>query len=232
MIANSSTISLTLATGALIFLGSSKIAGAVGIVDQSFDSPPFSAYAATSLTGDTLYAQSFTVGLGGLLTGADLLAFDGTSGFGTGAPPVSDMIVQIRSFMAGLPTGTVLASFTVPASNLLAHPNGQFTHVDFSTGVPVEPGQVLALGITGAGVGWYMQTGANATYPGGQAFVRLHDGFPWTPFTNPSNETGDFFFRTYVTVPEPSTASIIGFGVAMLLIFAARFRHGHRTITG
>ena len=184
-------------------------AGEAQVVDQSFTNPPYSSAAVTSLTGDTLFAQSFTAGLTGQLTGADVLVFDGTSGFGGNPPPVSDMTVQIRAVSGGVPTDTVLASYTVPASNLVANPNGQFTHVDFPTGVSVTPGQVFALTIGGAGVGCYLQAGADATYAGGQAFVKSHAGYPWAPYPDPGGRTADFLFRTYVDVPDPASAKMV-----------------------
>jgi hypothetical protein len=184
-------------------------AGAAQVIDQSFTNLPYSSAAVTSLTGDTLFAQSFTAGVAGQLTGADILAFDGTSWFGANPPPVSDMTVQIRTFSGGVPTATVLASYTVPASNLVANPDGQFTHVDFPTGVIVTPGQVLALSIGGAGVGCYLQVGSDATYAGGQAFVKGHAGYAWAPYPDPGGRTADFLFRTYVNVPDPASARIV-----------------------
>jgi hypothetical protein len=183
--------------------------GAAQVVDQSFTNPPYASAAATSLTGDTLFAQSFTAGVAGQLTGADILAFDGTSGFGGNPPPVSDMTVQIRTLSGGVPTTTVLASSTIPASSLVANPNDQFTHVDFPTGVIVMPGEVLALTIGGAGVGCYLQTGSDATYGGGQGFVQQHAAYSWAPYPNPGGGTADFLFRTYVNVPDAVSAQVV-----------------------
>ena len=183
-------------------------ATAAQLVDQSFTNPPYSSAAVTSLAGDTLFAQSFTVGVGGQLTGADILAFDGTSWFGGNPPPVSDMTVQVRTFSGGVPAATVLASGTVAASNLVSNPNGQFTHVDFPAGVVVVPGQVLALTIGGRGVGCYLQLGSDATYAGGQAFEQPHALYPWAPYSDPGGRAADLLFRTYVQVPI-ATAKIV-----------------------
>jgi hypothetical protein len=180
------------------------------VIDQSFTNPPYASAGATSLTGDTLFAQTFTVGSTGLLNGADILAFDGTSGFGGNPPPVSDMTVQICTVSGGVPTATVLASSTVPASNLVANPNGQFTHVDFPTGVIVTPGKVLALTIGGAGIGWYLQVGSEATYTGGQAFVKAHAANAWAPYPDPGGRGADFLFQTYVKVPDLVSARVVG----------------------
>ena len=183
-------------------------AGGAQVVDQSFTNPPYSSAGATSLTGDTWFGQSFTAGLAGQLTGADVLVFDGTSWFGGNPPPVSELTVQIRTCSGGVPTAIVLASYTVPASNLVSNPNGQFTHVEFPTGVLVTPGQVLALTLGGAGIGCYLQAGANATYAGGQAFVQEHAGEPWIAYPNPGGGTADFLFQTYVSV-RAASASVV-----------------------
>ncbi len=193
-----------------ILLAFCQRAWAAQVVDQCFTNPPYASAAVTSLTGDTIFAQSFTAGVAGQLTGVDVLAFDGTSWYGANPPPVSDMTVQIWTFSGGAPTPTVLASSTVAGSNLLANPNGQFTHVDFPSGVPVTPGQVLALTIWGVGVGCYLQLGADAAYSGGQAFVRTHAGYPWAPYPNPGGQTADFLFRTYVKVSNVASARVVG----------------------
>jgi hypothetical protein len=180
------------------------------IVDQNFSVTPPSLESILSAAGDTAFAQSFTVGVEGLLTGADLLVFDGSPSFGLGAPPASDVGVQIRTLLAGLPTETVLTTGIIPAAMLPLDTQNQFSHVDFATDIAVVPGEVLALTITGIADGWSGQVGTQATYVGGQAFVRVHAGSPWQPFTviDPGGRPGDYLFRTYVDpvpVPEPST---------------------------
>jgi hypothetical protein len=192
-----------------MMLGVYQGAEAGEAVDQSFTNPPYASSAATSLSGDTLFAQSFTAGAAGLLTGADVLAFDATSWYGANSRPVSDMTVQIRPVSGGVPMDTVLASYTVPASNLMANPNGEFTHVDFPTGVVIVPGQVLALTIGGAGVGCYLQLGSDATYAGGSALVKGHAGYAWAPYPDPGGRSADFLFRTYMKVPVPVSARMV-----------------------
>ena len=192
-----------------VLLVFSQFAQAGNVVDQSFTNAPYSSATATSLTGDTLLAQTFTVGAAGLLSGADVLVFDGTSWYGAGSPPVSDMTVQIRALSAGVPSAEVLASATVPASNIAANPNGQFTHVEFPTNPVVLPGQMLALTIGGVGIGWYLQIGTDATYPGGQAFTQAHASFPWTLYPDPGGRSTDFLFRTYVKTPDVALARMV-----------------------
>jgi hypothetical protein len=117
---------------------------------------------------DTILAQTFTVGRGGRLSGADLLVFDATPGFGAGAPPVSDMTVQITTLFGDfLPGGPVVTSSVVPATAIQVDPHDQFVHVDFPVVVPVVPGESFAFAITGVGIGWRAHFGAQATYEGG-----------------------------------------------------------------
>jgi hypothetical protein len=193
-----------------ILAGTVRPGSATPIIDQNFSVTPPLEGSVASETGDTSFAQSFTVGIAGLLTGADLLVFDGSSWFGLNPPTVSDIVVQIRTLIAGFPTETMLATGIIPATILPTDPQNRFTHVDFATGVAVVPDEVLALTTTGIANGWWGQVGTQATYAGGQAFVRPHAATPWLPFTmvDPLGRPGDFLFRTYVdptAIPEPST---------------------------
>jgi hypothetical protein len=204
-----------------ILITTAGLTSATPIADQNFSTTPPSFSGALSLAGDTTFAQSFVVGMTGLLVGADLLVFDASAGFGLGAPPASDVGVQIRTLLAGIPTDTVLAAGLIPAAMLSADPQNQFTHVNFATGVAVIPGEVLALTITGIADGWFGQVGSQATYQGGEAFARAHTGSPWQPYSiiDPGGRPGDFLFRTYVDpvpVPEPSTLLLIGTTCALL----------------
>ena len=210
-----------------ILAGTVKLAGATPIIDQNFSVTPPSAGIVAPETGDISFAQSFTVGIAGLLTGADLLVFDGSSWFGLNPPTVSDVVVQIRTLFAGFPTETVLTTGIIPATILPADPQNRFTHVDFATGVAVTPDEVLALTTTGIANGWWGQVGTQATYAGGQAFVRTHAA-TWLPFTmvDPLGRPGDFLFRTYVdptAVPEPSTFWLLMMVTAVAFVWN---RHG------
>jgi hypothetical protein len=193
-----------------ILIGTATSTSATPIIDQNFSVTPASLEVILSTTGDSALAQSFTVGIGGALTGADLLVFDGSPAFGPGAPPASDVQVQIRTLLAGLPTETVLTIGIIPADHLSVDPQSEFNHVDFANGIAVVPGEILALTITGIADGWSGQIGSQATYVGGQAFARAHADIPWQPYSavDPFGRPADFLFRTYVdptAVPEPST---------------------------
>lgn len=194
---------------------------AASIVDQEFSATPAGMSHVSSSTGDTMFGQSFTVGVAGLLSGADLLVFDGSSWFGASQVVATDITVQIRTLVSGLPTETVLASGTIPASSLPTSPGSQFTHVNFLSGIAVEPGQTLALTISGAADGWSGQIGTSATYPGGLALTRSHAGYDWVPLSvvDPGGREGDFLFRTYVQpVPEPSTLALLSAAAGAFLL--------------
>jgi hypothetical protein len=193
-----------------ILMGTAQLISGAPMIDQSFTVTPPSLETTLSIGGGSALGQSFTVGIAGLLTGADLLVFDGSAGFGLNHPSASDVGVQIRTVVAGLPTDTVLASGVIPAAMLAPNPftaRTQFSHVNFAAGIAVIPGEVLALTITGSADGWYGQIGSQATYPGGQGFSRASSGSPWVPFSSVDTfgRPSDFLFRTFVdptAVPE------------------------------
>ena len=213
----------------LCLLASADIAVAalpVGNLDQDFSTLPSSFGAALSSTGDTLFAQSFTVGIGGFLSSVDLLIFDATSWSGSGAIQLTDVSVELRTVEAGLPSDTVLANSVVPASDLTDDPNGALLHVELASDIPVTPGQVLAVGIAGAQVGWSGhaffegQPEPEVRYLGGGAFRRPHVGDSWEPIDDFGGEY-DFLFRTYV-IPEPTTLSLLGLGSLALMVARRR----------
>ena len=126
-------------------------------------------------SGAVNWAQTFTAGGYGLLSGVDLyLALDGGG----------SLTASIEATASGLPTGSTLAS----ASSTVAASAG-WVHFSFPTPLSVAQDSVYAIVInpTAAGV-WY---GSTNTYPGGQAFEA---GAPWNTLSDPA----DFGFRTYV----------------------------------
>src|SRR5262245_23479028 len=90
-------------------------------------------------------SQSFTAGLSGNLDQVDL-DIKGTS-------PTAPLMVEIRSTTAGAPTGTVLASTSVPASSVGA--SVSFVPATFSSPVVVVAGTQYAI------VSWSTTAGAN-----------------------------------------------------------------------
>jgi hypothetical protein len=152
------------------------------------------------------YGQTLTVGVNGRLTGADLFFV-----VEPGASP-TDVLVEVRSTSANLPTSTVLASGFIVATNIpnanssssvLNATNVSFAvHVDFTAPVTVSNGEVLALVCSLAtslpsatpGPTLLAAISSMATYSQGQAFFGR--GQLWSSFGGASPV--DFFFRTYV----------------------------------
>jgi hypothetical protein len=126
-------------------------------------------------SGAVNWAQTFTAGEYGLLSGVDLYV----SLVGGGS-----LTASIEATASGQPTGSALAS----GSGAVAASAG-WVHFSFATPLSVVQDSVYAIVInpTAGGV-WY---GSTNTYPGGQAFEA---GAPWTTLSDPA----DFGFRTYV----------------------------------
>lgn len=154
------------------------------------------------------WAQTFTVGITGTLTGFDVWV-DRQS-------EVSQpLLFDIRTTLAGVPSEpdfgpNVLASGSLPASMFLADagsagpPPSNFPHVELSSlSFSVVAGQVLALVLRSDDPGAastlaYNWHGNNpGAYSNGSAYLRVSDG--WEP------QDVAQVFRTYVTpIPEPS----------------------------
>jgi hypothetical protein len=126
-------------------------------------------------SGAVNWAQTFTAGEYGLLSGVDLYL----SLVGGG-----NLTASIEATASGQPTGPVLKS----ASNAVPATAG-WVHFSFPTPLSVVQDSVYAIVInpTVDGV-WY---GSTNTYPGGHAFEA---GAPWNTLSDPL----DFAFRTYV----------------------------------
>jgi hypothetical protein len=174
-------------------------AAAAIIVDQSF----LEGVASTS--GNDPMAQTFTVGVGGRLVSVDIPIFGDV-----------DVTVDIRRTALGVPLvsdalGDQLARVTLTPP---AFPD--FVRVNLNPfRISVQPGDSLAIVLRSGDVhNWMLATGAAATYPGGEAFLR--PGPVWERYEEVFPFPGDFQFRTRVRVPEPATLSLWGVGVALL----------------
>jgi hypothetical protein len=176
-------------------------------IDQAF--VPLAANAALSVGPSSEWAQTFTVGISGRLTGFDLWV--------TRYPGVVEpLLFDIRTTSAGAPSeattgANILVSGAEPAASFDGPPSGlntpaMLTHIDLGGGAPlVSAGDVLAisLGSEDPNARVYSLFATNAyDYVGGESYSRspgIGGGQAWTA------REYDVLFRTYVTpIPEAS----------------------------
>jgi len=178
-------------------------------------------------------AQTFTVGITGLFTGFDLRL--GASDVGTPGPDEGNIVLGVRSLVAGVPTlenSAPIVFLTVPVSSL---PVGNsfiypWTHFDLGADAfDVTSGDLLALsicnqspegvnGLSGAGNGYGINGTTGPLYAGGAGFEGFY-GDAWTPAIF-LNDPIQFDFQTYVSpqpVPEPSAIALMAVPIFLLL---------------
>jgi hypothetical protein len=173
-------------------------------------SPPLNGFLAED--GQTL-AQTFTVGLPGLLSAIELdlaccLDRDGIVTFPT------DLVIEIRTTLPdGSPSDHVLAATTAKAKNLSAG-FFAFERIPLSSQrIEVLPGEVLAivLSSTAPAMGlfnpyaWALDS--SGQYDRGAGYVSHGLGQEWF-------RGDDFGFKTYV--PEPASLALMAFGLAAM----------------
>jgi PEP-CTERM motif len=196
-----------------------RAARAVLVLDQVFDPGP----SPTAFSGVSLgipKAQTFTVGLAGTLARVDVdilrqdngplgngpLLFDVRSTTGGGAPIEND--------------ATPLASLTIPAATIPT--TFGFFSIDVSGfGIPVTPGEILAIVLRGTRTDTdYEWVGSFPNpYPAGDLYFRnASAGFPtWTLENTLDQESVDLAFKTFVAAaPAPSTLVLFGAGLTFL----------------
>jgi hypothetical protein len=185
-------------------LGSSAVSADV-VVDQQFIPVNISEASVQPIADGPSYGQTFTVGISGRLVGADIALDAGDLG-----RPLNDVLVEVTPTLGGLPTATVLASGIIPGASIpLFMSTGLLTHVDFSAAPTITAGQQLALlffgeGELGDNPNIALEVSSGLLYPGGQAVIFAFDA--WHPAADFFLGTSaDFGFRTYVSIPEPST---------------------------
>ncbi len=190
-------LALLLAGALLTQSWSTGVVHAASQLDQEFDSGTIGPI----VGGGADAAQTFTVGLDGLLTEVQVRA--GRIG---GAP----LLVDVRRTTGGAPIeddSDTLASVTVPAADVSVNVSGSpppFLSIDVSGfGVSVSAGQVLAIVLRQPVAGGFYALGAGIGNPYGAG-----DGY--TRFESPSWFNGgyDLDFRTFVD-PEAGKAEIL-----------------------
>jgi hypothetical protein len=194
-------------------------ASAAVILDQEHNSPTSIADSTNGAVSEV--AQTFTVGIAGVLDHIDVSIFQLGSIFATSGDPK----LSVYNTTGGVPTGSPLT--TVQVSSILVPFNTPaFVTFDVSAAaIPVSIGQVFAFGVsTLSDPGPYFlpddaDTGAADDYTAGAAYRRTLPNGPWQllqPF-------GDHEFRTYVNaVPEPSTYALAAIGVFCMAGVARR----------
>ena len=189
-------------------------AAALPILDQEYDPTIDRLLGIGQVEGqadpDIDLAQTFTVGITGILTSVEVL-IRRESGI------TEDLLFDIRTIAGGVPTeadagANVLANTSLSAAGIpLA---SEFVSVDLSSfGLAVTAGEVLSIVLQSDGANpAYLWSGTAADgYAGGGTFRRFLS-IPATWGT--TGAASDLAFRTFVEpVPEPSTALLLMAGI-------------------
>lgn len=193
------------------------------VLDQQYEVNPVSS--AGSVHEFISRAQTFTVGVSGLLARVELQVARTTS-------PTAPLVIEFRRTLPNggpnLSTDAVLATLVAPTSQFPAFSFPTTAFVAFELGqqsFSVTTGDLLAINLRSSTGGfdtsttylWASRDSSDAQYTRGQAFVNTGSLLAQT--------TRDNGFRTYVqAIPEPSSIALLSlFGIATYI--AARPRH-------
>lgn len=196
-----------------------------GTLDQS--NIPTQPRGGAAIYSDFSRAQTFTVGLTGLLDRIELQVWRPGN-------PTAPLNVAMRTLMpSGAPDTTaqgLLVSFEIPAAEIptVAHtPN--YIGIDFGAkSFHVDQGDQLAIVVTSntgnspAWYGWGFTRSPDPPYLGGGSYLRTAVAY------NLDTEKYQAF-RTFVSVPEPSTCALASAAFG-LLVFTRRKRNASRPV--
>ena len=188
-------LALALVLSALSIVLLPAAASADGVLDQS--QPMFVGSAAGTCAGERL-AQTFTSGLSGGLDRVDLNLWRDESNVDV------DLLVQIQTAPSGIPSGTVLASGSVPLGSIgTRSTTPDFVTVSFDPPAKVSAGSRLAIVVLGSPLactqGYWWNFVDGLAYPDGEG---LSGTGAWIPFGG--DHGVDFAFKTFVDTSFPS----------------------------
>jgi hypothetical protein len=162
------------------------------VLDQSLAG----SYLSWGLGGDAPLAQTFTVGITGVLTRIDVeLRRDAG---------VHDVLLDVRPTTGGIPVesdAAALVSVVIPSASIPT--DFAFMSADVSSAsIQVSVGDVLAIVLRAPADGGPLSytwrgTGQNFEYPAGTNFFRVAPSLNWSPLF------GDLGFRTFVAPLVP-----------------------------
>ena len=182
------------ALASLVLTASAALAD--GTIDQS---QALHTNGAEGTCGDERLAQIVNGGLTGALDRVDLHIWRDDSN------ATADLHVEIQTALLGYPTGTALASATVPLSNVGTDSRtSAFVTATFDPPAMVRAGQQYAIVVLESGLtctqGYWWSFVDGLAYPGGDALS--HSGGSW--FYLGGDNGQDFAFKTYVDTSFPS----------------------------
>jgi len=182
------------ALASLVLTASAALAD--GTIDQS---QALHTNGAEGTCGDERLAQIVNGGLTGALDRVDLHIWRDDSN------ATADLHVEIQTALLGYPTGTALASATVPLSNVGTDSRtSAFVTARFDPPAMVRAGQQYAIVVLESGLtctqGYWWSFVDGLAYPGGDALS--HSGGSW--FYLGGDNGQDFAFKTYVDTSFPS----------------------------
>lgn len=202
------------------------VPAAIAAVDQQYVPATTNQFSNVGAGNVVDWAQIFTVGITGTLTGFDVWV-DRQSEVSL------PLLFDIRTTLAGAPTEpdsgpNVLASGSLPANMFLADegttgsPPGSLPHIELlSQSFAVVAGHVLPIALRSDDPGAPSTLAYNwhgnepGAYARGSAYLRVADG--WEPHVS------DQVFRTYVTpIPEPPAALLSMVAVANIGLMRRR----------
>ena len=214
MIFRSATLAAIVVT--LVDLGSAGMltdasAETIEVLDQQLTGPVTGDY---GFDGNRSVAQTFTVGVAGTLSRIEIRAAEAGDTFNVG-----DLVLSVYDTASSVPANP-LADVVIPESTFPGI--GQFIWAAgdvSSSGIQVAPGDELAIVVTSSDsrhYGW----ASTSNGPGGALHQGSFSGNLWVP-VNPEIA---MLYRTFVTVPEPSTFLLLATGALGLAAVGWRKR--------